>query len=90
MSDDPNAIKEMLKPLIAEARASGQWLYTSYHGLWFSPDDLEKENANGKFLWGAVNWRLRDPLEHLTEAETRLKAATMERDRIRQKVMVKK
>lgn len=67
MKDDPEAIKADLAVLIGEARASGKWLWCHYQNLWFSPDDLATQNANSKFLWGPVNWRLRDPAEHVAE-----------------------
>jgi len=69
MSDDPDAIRESLKPLIQLARERGVWIWCGYQGLWFSPDDLEKANAEGKFLWGGVNWKLRDPREHQAELD---------------------
>lgn len=34
--------------------------------LWFSPDELEKDQSEGRFCWGPINWELRDPKEHLT------------------------
>lgn len=74
--------REDLKALIEQARNEGKWLWCAYQDLWFSPDQLSAENANGKFVWGVVNWKLRDPKEQLIEAETRLERARKERDRI--------
>lgn len=71
------------RQLIAEARRQGLWLHCAYQNLWFSPDQLEAENKNGKFRWGAVNWRLRDPMEHIEQAERRALEARQEADRIR-------
>lgn len=56
-----------LEPMFKQAREEGLWFYCGFEDLWFSPDELEKEQANGRFLWGACNWRLRDPHEHLVE-----------------------
>jgi hypothetical protein len=72
----------MLKELIEQARKEGKWLWCHYQDLWFSPDQLEAENAAGKFRWGPVNWKLRDPQERLSEAERRLASAAAERDQI--------
>ncbi len=57
------AILESLAPLFKRADAEGLWFFCSYQGLWFSPDELRSKQADGKFLWGAVNWTLRDPKE---------------------------
>jgi len=78
------AIAAALAPLIATARRDGKWLF---HGglsgpLWFTPDQLAAENANGKFLWGPVNWEPRDPQGRLSEAERRRDDAQAEVDRI--------
>lgn len=64
---DPAHDPEM-QALFRQARAEGLWFYTSYQGLWFSPDQLADAQANRRFRWGAVNWQLRDPHERLEEA----------------------
>jgi hypothetical protein len=61
------ADKKALDDLFFEARAKGLWFF---HGgfsgpLWLSPDELQKEQDKGNFIWGAINWELRDPHEHL-------------------------
>lgn len=58
-----------LDPLFAQARREGLWFYGSYHDIWFSPDELRAHQANGQFVWGAVNWKLRDPRELLASRE---------------------
>lgn len=68
-------IRELLRPLISEARETKQWLWCSYQDIWFSPDELDAHHDNGKFLWGPVNWKLRDPTTHLRELEQRIKGA---------------
>jgi hypothetical protein len=74
------AAKDALIALFEQARAENKWFY---HGgmtgpLWFSPAELEAELAAGHFLWGALNWRLRDPAEHLHEIDMKRKALTDE------------
>lgn len=56
-----------MAPLFQKARAHGLWFYCAYQQLWFSPDNLEREQKNGRFRWGAVNWELRDPREQVTK-----------------------
>ncbi len=67
MDDQRESILIDLAPLFEEAAAKGLWFYCSYQGLWFSPQQLADKHAEGKFIWGAVNWRLRDPAERLHE-----------------------
>ncbi len=61
------AILLSLQPLFAEARAKKLWFYCKYHSLWFSPAELQAEHDNEKFIWGVVNWELRDPEERIAE-----------------------
>ena len=78
------ADRDELDKLFTIARRDRLWFF---HGglsgpLWFSPNQLEAEQKNGKFVWGAVNWALRDPQEHLNEAVQHRKAAEAEEIRI--------
>lgn len=75
MSDHPFD----LGPLFAEAKRTGKWFYGAYHDIWFSPDELEREHANGNFRWGAVNWKLRDPRERLQELDRKAESAILNR-----------
>ncbi len=52
-----------LAPLFAEAERCGLWFHCNYQDLWFSPKDLRASQAKGNFVWGPVNWKLRDPKE---------------------------
>ena len=58
-------ILDSLRPLFERARKDGLWFHCGYQALWFSPDELEKANAEGRFIWGPINWTLRDPQEHV-------------------------
>lgn len=63
-------ILQTLEPLFAEAERDGKWFHHNsmmVGPLWFSPGELRAEHEKGKFIWGAVNWRLRDPLEGLKQ-----------------------
>jgi hypothetical protein len=56
-----------LKPLFEKAEREGLWFYTSYQDLWFAPAELKQAQKEGRFVWGAVNWILRNPQERLSE-----------------------
>jgi hypothetical protein len=73
---------EMLAEMIEQARHEKKWFYCDYQGLWFSPDELEKHNANGRFLWGPINWQLRDPRERAEQLDHQIETLRRERDRI--------
>ena len=79
-------VKAELAPLIEQARAEGLWLWCHYQDLWFSPDELQAQNAKGKFLWGAVNWMLRDPQERVKQAAAAAQRAANELARVRASV----
>lgn len=50
-----------LEPLFAEARAKGLWFHSCYQDMWFSPDELAEMHRQDRFIWGPVNWTLRNP-----------------------------
>jgi hypothetical protein len=52
-----------MEPLFQKAENEGLHFYSNYRGIWFTPAELRKEQLEGKFLWGPVNWELRDPSE---------------------------
>ena len=60
--------KEM-EGLFKRAKEEGLWFWCHYQDLWFSPDELRKAQADGRFRWGAVNWKLRDPREQVKKLE---------------------
>ena len=59
--DSPVGDDGGLLAIIAAARHQGKHLWNRYTGVCFAPDELELQNANGKFRWGAVNWELVEP-----------------------------
>lgn len=76
--------RDSLDHMFAVARTKQLWFF---HGglsgpLWFSPDELEAEQKNGKFVWGAVNWHLRDPKEYLEQAGVAVDRAKAEQEHI--------
>ena len=59
--------KPALTSLIKEARLKGLWLYAYYQDLWFSPDELEQANKEGRF-W-SESFIIRDPRELIDKLE---------------------
>jgi len=57
--------EEKLSELINQAEREGKWLHCNYQDLWFKPSELRAANADGRFVWGVSNFRLRDPQEQI-------------------------
>lgn len=76
--------RDALDALFERARREGLWFF--HNGIsgqfWYSPDELQAEQENGKFIWGAVNWQLRDPHDYLRQANAAIEAAHKEYDAI--------
>lgn len=77
---------ESLQPLFERAKREGLWFYTSYQDLWFAPDELEKQQKAGRFCWGAVNWKLRNPQERLNEFKNTESRLNQERSEFLSKI----
>lgn len=82
----PDSNREQLAAMIKTARDTGKWLWCYYQDLWFSPDQLEKEHSKGRFLWGVVNWKLRDPHERIEEAQKQVRMAVDNLERIEKEI----
>jgi len=65
-------IEEGLKPLFEIAEKEGLWFWCHYQDLWFSPSELKRKQAEGRFCWGAVNWKLRNPQEKIKELNCKI------------------
>lgn len=81
-----NVVRRELAALIDKAEAERKWLWCHYQDLWFSPSQLRAANAEGKFVWGAVNFKLRDPEERIEEANRRASLANAEAAKIEREV----
>lgn len=57
--------------MFAEAKEKNLWLYCGYQDLWFSPKELKDAQAEGRFIWGAENFKLRNPYELMNELSDR-------------------
>jgi hypothetical protein len=55
------AILDGLKPLFEKARKEKLVFFAGYPDYIFTPDELEKYQANGQLIWGSVNWELAEP-----------------------------
>ena len=76
------APRDELDAMFVRARAENLWFF---HGglsgpLWFSPDELQTAQEKGNFIWGAVNWRLRSPLERVVQIDEEIQKLQRERD----------
>ena len=75
MENSKESILESLEPLFERARREKKWFFCHYQELWFSPRELREKHSEGRFIWGVVNWDLRDPEELLIEWELNLEMA---------------
>lgn len=65
--DEKAEILKGLERLFKKAENENLWFYSKYQKLWFSPQQLRKEHAEGRYIWAAVNWTLRYPLDRQLE-----------------------
>lgn len=73
-------IIDSLQPLFKRADRDGLWFYTDYQQLWFSPNELRKCHKEGRFVWGAENWNLRNPQERLNQIENEQRTLNQEKN----------
>lgn len=72
-----------MEELFERAEREKLWFFSSYQQIWFSPRELKEQQAQGKFRWGAGDWKLRDPQEYLKEAERELQQAQERFNRVK-------
>ena len=65
---------------ITEARENRLLLFSPYRAVWFTPDELEAENAVGRFRWSDENWQLRPVHVYLAQHLRQLERAQAEYD----------
>ena len=73
-------MNEMMNLMIDSAEKQKMWMFCQYQALWFSPQELRKAQAEGRFRWGPVNWQIRDPQERMAELERGIALAIRDRD----------
>ena len=49
--------------IIEKAKAENKIIHAYYHDIWFTPEELEELQSQGKFCWGDSNFRLRSKEE---------------------------
>jgi len=86
MNRAKDAIINELQPLFEKAEAGGLWFFIPYQQMWFSPRELQQAQANGRFLWGVVNWQLRNPKEREAELERDIEAANRALENFRERM----
>lgn len=69
--------RDELDTLFDNATEQGLWFFhQSLAGVfWFSPEELNDQQQRGNFIWGAPNWKLRDPREYLDQVLTEVQTA---------------
>jgi len=79
-------ILKELEPLFKRAREQNLWFHCNYQDLWFTPEELEKTQEKGRFVWGAINWELKDPTEKLQGLQNKVKRAQKDYDEFQLKL----
>lgn len=72
-------IENDMKKLFERAEKEGLWFYFRYQDMWFSPRELREEQERGNFLFGQVNWDLRDPQDEISRIDARIQALKEQR-----------
>ena len=84
----PEGQQRQLDRLFDMARAEGLWFYAN--GLagefWFTPDELQAQQDDNRFIWIAANWRLRSPAEAYQAAKEKERAAAQATREIASKI----
>jgi hypothetical protein len=75
-----------LAPLFKKAEKEGLWFHEGFHDVSFSPKELRKEQANGKFWWGACNWKLIDPQSLIKDFKKDIRRAEDEIKKIQKRI----
>lgn len=81
--------QRQLDQMFEQADATGYWFFSDNLAgkFWFTAAELQAEHENGKFLWSAGNWTLRDPREALQEALDGSNAAARNVEVVRKKIV---
>lgn len=80
-------IIQELEPMFIEARNKKLWFRSTYQDIWFSPDELENEQKNNKFVWGVAHWRLVDPNVLIGKKESEIYYLVLDLEKTRQRVL---
>ena len=80
MINSKNEILQGLNPLYEKAEKERLWFFCDYQNLWYSPKELRQLQSEGRFVWGAANWKLRNPMERVEEMEETIENLTKKYD----------
>ena len=67
--DNAKDILKTLEPLFTQAEKEGLWFISSYQSILFTPNELREAQAEGRFIWGFVNWKLINPQDEIDRLE---------------------
>lgn len=67
-----NTVAKQLEPLFKRAKEEGLWFCCRYQNIWLSPNELRKSQERGELIWGAQNWKLKDPTIYLEQLKMKL------------------
>lgn len=70
-----------LAPMFKEAEEKGLWFLSGYQSILLSPTELRREQENGYFIWGPVNWTLVDPVNELSKLQCKVLEAKKDVDK---------
>lgn len=73
--EEKEMILKELEPLFEKARKEKLLFRSGYQSILFHPDDLAREQKEGRFIWGAVNWTLESPKKELDYLESAVRNA---------------
>jgi hypothetical protein len=68
-------ILKELDPLFEKAEKENLYFYSNYQCIWMSPKKLRQYHKEGSFIWGPVNWQLKDPKVRTEELKERIVSA---------------
>lgn len=79
---------EHLKEFTNAADKHGYWLKTLVGKNWvyFSPEELRAQNAQGCFIWGARHWEFFDPKELLKDEQKELEKVRQHNEMILERI----
>lgn len=86
MSTQKEKILEELEPLFKEAEEKGLWFWVNYQDLWFSPSELRRNHEMDRYVWGKINWVLRNPHEKILILENTIQQIQQEIRSVRQRI----
>ena len=76
-----------LEPLFEKAEKEELWFYSTDSQMWFSPKELRDYHTEGKCIWDAYVWKLRDPTDRLKELLNKVSYAEEELNKFKNRIM---